>query len=223
MLAGRMNNPQYTEALCKGDKKLGTDNHSLTAKIGELESRDIAKSVMYCLLFGGGDAKLAKTAKKPSGSGALLRERLYRGLDGLGDLMDRLVKEWRATARQKYNPKFNRMEYENGIITGLDGRPIRVPYEHQLLVYLLQSDEAVMMSYAYNLMWRRLSEKFVPIKQFGVVCFMHDEVNVECDTDIAEEVKAITEQCIVDAGLFYKISCPHVGDGKIGRNWKEIH
>lgn len=223
MLAGRMNNPAYTEALVKGDKKLGTDNHSLTAKIGELESRDIAKNVMYCLLFGGGDVKLAKTAKKPSGSGTVLRERLYRGLDGLGLLVEQLTKEWRATARRRYNIKFNRMEYYDGTITGLDGRPIRVPYEHQLLVYLLQSDEAIMMTKAYNKLWADLSSKYVFGKDFGVVCFYHDEYTIECREEIAEDVRAISEEAIAWAGRFYNISCPHLGQGKIGKNWYSIH
>lgn len=223
MLAGRMNNPAYTEALINGDKKRGTDNHSLTARIGELESRDIAKNVMYCLLFGGGDAKLAKTAKKPPGTGPVLRDKLYRGLEGLGELMEKLTKEWRLTARQRYNPKFNRMEYFDGTITGLDGRPIRVPFEHQLLVYLLQSDEAIMMTKAYNLLWERLSKRYIFGVDFGVVCYYHDEYTIECRVEIANDVKAISEQCIVDAGLFYNISCPHKGEGKIGKNWYAIH
>lgn len=223
MLAGRMNNPAYTEALVNGDKKLGTDNHSLTAKIGELESRDIAKNTMYCLLFGGGDGKLAKTAKKPQGSGASLRDKLYRGLEGLGELMEMLVKEWRETARRRYNTKFNRMEYYDGTITGLDGRPIRVPYEHQLLVYLLQSDEAIMMTKAYNKLWADLSSKYVFGKDFGVVCFYHDEYTIECREEIAEDVRAISEEAIAWAGRFYNISCPHLGQGKIGKNWYSIH
>ena len=66
---------------------------------------------MYCLLFGGGDAKLAKTAKKPPGSGAELRKRLYTGLDGLGALMERITKEWRETAKKRYNHAWNRWEY----------------------------------------------------------------------------------------------------------------
>lgn len=222
-LAGRMENPAYTEALIKGKKEDGTDNHSLTARIGELESRDIAKNVMYCLLFGGGDGKLAKTAKKPPGSGAELRSKLYRGLDGLGDLMEKLTKEWKSTAKQKYNAKFNRMEYYDGTITGLDGRPIKVPSEHQLLVYLLQSDEALHMSKAYCLLYQRLSEKYVWGVDFGIVAWVHDEYTIECREDIAEDVKRISEDCIRDAGEFFGIQCPHEGDGKIGRTWYDIH
>lgn len=223
MLAARMDYEPYTTALLKGDKKLGTDNHSLTARIGELDSRDTAKNVTYCLLFGGGDAKLAKTAKKPVGSGAELRQRLYKGFDGLGRLMDGLQKEWRATAKRRFNSKFNRMEYYDGTITGLDGRPIRVSYEHQLLVYLLQSDEAIMMTKAYNLAWSRLSERYVFGRDFGFVCWYHDEYTVECLEEIAEDVKAICEDCIVKAAEYYNIKCPHLGQGKIGKNWYEIH
>lgn len=222
-LAGRMGNPVYTEALINGKKEDGTDNHSLTKKIGELESRDIAKNVMYCLLFGGGDAKLAKTAKKPAGSGAALRDKLYRGLDGLGSLMERLTEEWKSTAKQRWNARFNRMEYYDGTITGLDGRPIKVPSEHQLLVYLLQSDEAIHMAKAYCMLNARLNEKYVWGVDYGVVCWYHDEYTIECREDIAEDVKRISEECIRDAGAYYKISCPHEGEGHIGKNWYEIH
>lgn len=223
MLAGRMNNPVYTKALIEGKNEDGSDSHSLTQRAGELESRDVAKNVMYCLIFGGGDPKLAKTAKKPIGSGGDLRNKLYRGLGGLEELVERLTKEWKETARQRFNGKFNRMEYFDGKITGLDGRPITVPSEHQLLVYLLQSDEAIMMSRAYNKMCADLDKKYVWGEDYGVVCFYHDEYTVECRIEIAEDVKKISEDAIKWAGEFYNISCPHEGQGNIGVNWYAIH
>lgn len=222
MLGGRMGDPEYIRALTEGDKAKGTDVHSLTRKIGDLESRDLAKNVMYCLLFGGGDVKLGKTAKKP-GQGKELRERLYQGFDGLGALMERLTEEWKASAQKRFNAKFNRMEFYNGAITGLDGRPIRVPSEHQLLVYLLQSDESIMMTAAYNKACKELAKRFTWGEDYGVVCWMHDEFTVECRKEIAEEVKSIAEESIAWAGRFYKISCPHVGAGAIGDNWFSIH
>lgn len=222
-LAARMEDPVYIEALVNGKKEDGTDNHSLTKRIGELESRDVAKNVMYCLLFGGGDGKLAKTAKKPPGSGAELRNKLYRGLNGLGVLMERLLKEWKETAKQRWNAKFNRMEYYDGTIKGLDGRPIRIPSEHMLLVYLLQSDEAIHMAKAYCLLCAKLAEKYVWGIDYGVVCWYHDEYTIECREEIAEDVKKISEDCIRLAGEYYNIACPHEGEGNIGKNWYEIH
>jgi DNA polymerase-1 len=222
-LAARMGSDAYIYAMVSGNKEDGTDPHTLTKVAGDLESRDIAKNVMYCLLFGGGDTKLAKTAKKPVGSGADLRDRLYRGLDGLGDLMERLTKEWRSTARQKYNAQFRRMEYYEGVITGLDGRPIKVPSEHQILVYLLQSDEAIHMAKAYCILCAELEKKYVWGKDYGVVCWYHDEYTIECREEIAQDVKRISEDAIRLAGEYYKIKCPHAGEGAIGKNWYAIH
>lgn len=222
MLGGRMGSQAYIDALCNGDKSKGTDLHSLTKQIGEIESRDLAKNVMYCLLFGGGDDKLGKTAKKP-GKGKELRAKLYNGFDGLGALMDSLMKEWRGTAKRRYNARFNRMEYFDGYITGLDGRPILVPFEHQLLVYLLQSDEAIMMAAAYNKFCKDLEKKYTWGVDYGVVCWYHDEYTVECRKEIADEVRSIAENAIAWAGRFYAIPCPHVGQGAIGKNWYDIH
>jgi len=224
MLAGRMGSQEYIEAICNGDKKLGTDNHSLTAKIGALESRDIAKNVMYCLLFGGGDAKLAKTAKKPVGSGAELRDKLYRGLDGLGELVEKITLEWKSHAKKRYNSKWNRVEYYDGWIEGLDGRPIYVPYEHQILVYLLQSDEAVMMQVAYCKVHQLLEkEGYIYGEDYGTVCWYHDEFTIECRESISPRVAQLSEFSIAWAGEFFKIPCPHVGQAKIGKDWYAIH
>lgn len=222
-LAARMGSDAYIYAMTSGTKEDGTDPHTLTQKAGDLESRDIAKNVMYCLLFGGGDTKLAKTAKKPQGTGAELRDKLYRGLDGLGELMERLTKEWKSTARQRYNQQFKRMEYFDGKITGLDGRPITVPSEHQILVYLLQSDEAIHMAKAYCILCAELEKKYVWGVDYGVVCWYHDEYTIECRQEIAEDVKRISEDAIRLAGEYFKIKCPHAGEGAIGRNWYAIH
>lgn len=222
MLGARMGSKEYIQALCNGDKSKGTDLHSLTKKIGDIESRDLAKNVMYCLLFGGGDDKLGKTAKKP-GQGKALRAKLYNGFDGLAELMSHLEGQWKKTAKTRYNTKFNRMEYYDGYIIGLDGRPILVPYQHQLLVYLLQSDESIMMAAAYVRANKVLERKYRYGEDYGFLIWMHDEYEVECRPDIAEDVKQICEQAIVWAGEFFNILCPHVGDGKIGKTWYDVH
>lgn len=222
-LAARMNNPEFIYAMTSGKKEDGTDPHTLTQKAGELESRDIAKNTMYCLLFGGGDAKLARTAKKPAGTGADLRKKLYQGLDGLGPLMERLTTEWRNSAKQRYNPEYRKMEYYNGCITGLDGRPVKVPYEHQLLVYLLQSDEAIQLSKAYNLVFKKLEAKWKWGVDWGIVGWLHDEIQIECREDIAEEVGQLCCDAIREAGEFYNITCPHAGEYAIGKNWYLTH
>ncbi|WP_196489217.1 DNA polymerase [Burkholderia territorii] len=222
-LAARMLEPAYIEAIVNGRKEDGTDVHTLAQKMAELPTRDDAKTFQYGVLFGAGDAKTGKIVKGTAAHGRALKERFFKNLPGLQRLMDRLIAEWRKTAKKKFNPKWNRIEYYDGTITGLDGRPIKVASEHQILVYLLQSDEAIQMSAAYNWAIAKLKKKYRYGEQVHVVCFYHDEFTFECDEDIAEDVKAITEEAIAWAGRFYNIQCPHVGQGKIGRNWYEVH
>ena len=223
MLCGRMNDPVYTDNVLNGRKEDGTDIHSVNMRAAGLPNRDSAKTFFYGFLFGAGDAKVGKIVRGSSADGKRLKEQFLKGLPALGRLMENLQAEWRKNAKQKFNPKFNRMEYYDGWVTGLDGRPIYIASEHAILVYVLQSDEAIMMTKAYNLLWERLSAKYEFPRQFGIVCWYHDEYTIECDEDIAEDVKAISEQCIVDAAKFYNIACPHIGDGKIGKNWWDIH
>ena len=222
-LCARMNDPDYTFAVVNGDKDDGTDIHSVNMRAAQLPDRDSAKTFFYGFLFGAGDGKIGKIVKSNAARGKQLKEDFLSGLPALKSLLERLRAEWRKTARRKYNPRFNDWEYFDGIITGLDGRPIKIGSEHQILVYLLQSDEAIQMSAAYNMACAVLKKKFKWLKQVAPVCFYHDEFTFECDEDIAAQVKKISEEAIAWAGRFYKISCPHVGQGKIGKNWYEVH
>jgi DNA polymerase I-like protein with 3'-5' exonuclease and polymerase domains len=218
-----MNDPVYTANVLNGRKEDGTDIHSVNMRAAKLPDRDKAKTFFYGFLFGSGDAKTGKIVGGTAALGRELKDEFLKGLPALAKLLEELTAQWRKTARQKFNARFNRMEYFDGTIIGLDGRPIVVPSEHMILVYLLQSDEAIMMTRAYNTVWRKLSEKYKFGEDFGVVCFYHDEIDVECREEIAEDVRKISEDAIVEAGEYYKISCPHRGEGKIGKNWYEIH
>lgn len=223
-LAARMNDPQYTETVLNGNKDDGTDIHSVNMRAADLSNRDDAKTFFYGILFGAGDAKTGKIIKGAAAEGKRLKAKFFKGLPALGRLIERLTQEWKATARQKLNAKFNRMEYFDGVITGLDGRPIKVPSEHMLLVYLLQSDEAIMMTASYNRFHKRMDQLGYTFgKEYGTVCFYHDEFTVECDEDIAHIVKTESENAIAWAGNYFKIPCPHLGHGKIGVSWYSIH
>lgn len=222
-LVSRMNDEGYKEVVLNGVKEKGTDIHTVNMKAAGLSNRDQAKTFFYGWLFGAGDAKIGKIVKGDSVTGKKLKTQFLEGLPALGKLIESLNKEWRATAKQRYNPKFNRMEYYNGVVTGLDGRPIKVPSEHQILVYILQSDEAVVMSKAYCLASKILNEKYIWGVDYGIVCFMHDEFTVECREDIAEDVKLISENSIKDAAEFFNMNCPHKGSGQIGKDWYSIH
>lgn len=223
MLCGRMNDPVYTDNVLNGKKEDGTDIHSVNMRAAGLGNRDDAKTFFYGFLFGAGDAKVGKIVKGTAQHGKRLKSQFLDGLPALKALLASLTEEWRKTAKQKYNQKFGRMEYYNGYITGLDGRPILVGSEHAILVYLLQSDEAIMMTAAYNKFCKDLAKKYIWGDDYGVLCWYHDEYTVECKPEIAEDVRDIAEKAIAWAGNFYKITCPHLGQGKIGTDWYMIH
>lgn len=223
MLCGRMNDPVYTDNVLNGKKEDGTDIHSVNMRAAGLNNRDDAKTFFYGFLFGAGDAKIGKIVRGNAQRGKLLKSSFLDGLPALKQLLDSLTKEWRKTAKQRYNKLFNRMEYYDGTITGLDGRPIKVASEHQILVYLLQSDEAIMMTAAYNKFCKDMERKYKWGDDYGIVCWYHDEYTCECREEIAEDVRKLAELAIKWAGNYYKISCPHLGQGKIGKDWYAIH
>lgn len=223
MLAGRMNDPQYTETVVNGQKEDGTDMHTVNMKAAGLPDRDTAKTFFYGFLFGSGDAKTGKIVKGSAARGKQLKEDFLKGLPKLGELLERLQLEWKSTAKKRFNAKFGRVEYYNGTVTGLDGRPIMIASEHAVLVYILQSDESIMMAAAYNKMLSDLKKKYIYGKQFAPVIWMHDEVQFECDPEIAEDVGRIAANAITWAGKYFNINCPHKGDFNIGKSWAETH
>ncbi len=224
MLCGRMNDEGYTNNVLNGKKEDGTDIHSVNMRAAKLANRDDAKTFFYGFLFGAGDAKIGKIVKGTSSDGARLKAQFLEGLPALGALMERITEEWRQTAKKRFNAKWNRIEYYDGYITGLDGRPIYVPFEHQILVYLLQSDEAIMMQAAY-IRFHQLMERagYMFGIEYGTVCWYHDEFTVECVEHLAPTVARFAEESIAWAGTFFKIPCPHLGQAKIGKDWYEIH
>jgi hypothetical protein len=227
MLAARVGDDSFTNTLINGSKQDKTSIHHVNQKaIKVVAGFDVtygqAKTLNYAFMFGASDKKLGDTLDRSKEDGAKIRKALLSVAAGFEELVERLTKEWRSNAKKRANG-WGRVEYYNGWIKGLDGRPIHIASEHQILVYTLQSDEAIMMSAAYCMLYKRLNKKYTWGVDYGIVCFYHDEYTIECKEEIAEDVAKIAEQCIVDAGKFYNIACPHEGDANIGKNWYKIH
>lgn len=223
-LAARMGDPDYTNTVLTGKKELGTDEHSLNQKRAGLPSRTLAKNLLYGILFGAGDAKVAKTIKQSVEKSKEYKEAIFNAMPFLRPLIDRLADEWRASAERYWDSRFKRMSYRNGHIKGLDGRPIYIESEHMLLVYTLQSDEAIQMATAYVWFYQQAVRRgYRWNEDWAFLIWYHDEFQLECRPEISGTLKDLAEESIAWAGRFYKIACPHEGDAKIGMNWKETH
>ena len=166
------------------------------------------------------------TAKK---LGSELRLALDTVFQAQVKLEEHLKIEWKATARTREvtfkskGREYERTEFYNGRIKGLDGRQILIRNEKDILVFMLQADEALTMQKATILQNQRLRTKYVEGVDFLQVCMYHDETTIECKPELAEEIGKVMEQAINDAGKHFNLSIEQTGDGAIGLNWAEVH
>lgn len=227
MLCARVTDEMYTKALLEGKKEDKTSIHHINqanlAKAGYDVSYGDAKGINYACLFGASHAKLGKMVGGNAEDGKIVQDTIFGVAPGFQTLIDNLKSEWKRTAKRRIN-KYRKIEYYDGYVTGLDGRPILIDSEHKLLVYLLQSDEAIMMSAAMCKLYHDATKAFGPHGvRWGFLTWQHDEFQNEVEESIAEAFSKIAENSIVWAGKYYKIACPHQGDSAIGKNWYETH
>lgn len=134
-----------------------------------------------------------------------------------------LVKEWRSNAEQFVND-WGRLDYRNGWFKGLDGRPIRVKLEKDVLVYALQSDEAICMQYALCFLYKWLQDEgYTYGTDYKFVANIHDEYQTLVHKTKVERYKELANKSIEYAGKYLGIQCPHIGESDVGHNWFETH
>lgn len=227
MLAARVGDPNYTNILLYGKKEDKSTVHYVNQRnlldAGYDVHYNMCKNLNYGFMFGASNNKLGRMVGGTADDGENVRQALLKISPGFADLVERLQTEWRSHAKKRPN-KWGKVEYYDGWIRGLDGRPIFIDSEHKLLVYMLQSDEAIMMALAYVFLYDWLTaEGYVWGRDWAYVCWYHDEYTIECLPQYAERIKQLGEQAIVTAGEYLHLAVPHVGDGSVGYNWKEVH
>lgn len=197
----------YIETVLRGDKSAGTDMHSQNARVLGCD-RDTAKTWFYAFIYGAGNFKLGSILGKGSGAGAKSRKAFLRSLPALARLIDRV----QTRARDR------------GFLLGLDGRHLRVRSEHAALNTLLQSAGAIFMKKALVILDADLqAEGMTPGVHYEFVANVHDEWQIECDEDIANDVGQHAVRSIVKAGEHYGFKCPLDGNFSVGKTWADTH
>lgn len=217
----------YIDTVLKGDKKLGTDMHSVNARALGMDptktyevggqsptGRDIAKTWFYAFIYGAGDYKLGLilgirgSHAKITAAGRTSRARFLKNLPALGKLTDLVKKKARAV----------------GHLRGLDGRLLHIRSDHAALNTLLQGAGAAQMKKALVLLDQSLQAAgYVPGVDYEFVANVHDEWQLDVKETIAAEVGKLAVAAITAAGEHFKFPCPLSGDAKVGRNWSETH
>lgn len=214
MLAARVGDEQFTNTLVHGDRERGTSIHQINQQnireiAGVEVAYSIAKNLNFGFMFGAQDPKLGAMAGGSPKLGKLIRRALLSISPGFEALVAELTREWKMNG---------------GWITGLDGRPIVINSEHKILVFMLQSDEAIMMQYALLFLykWCKL-EKWKHGEEYGFVGNNHDEFQSEVRDDLVEKYVPLANRSITVAGEYLKIACPHVGESSVGYSWRDTH
>ena len=169
-----------------GDKDLGEDCHTITAKkisevIGYDFERDPAKSVAYACAYGAGDARVAHTIGVDLITGKLVKETYWESAKPLALLKIKLEDYWERIGQKKF-------------ILGLDGRKLPTRSKSSLINTLFQSGGTICVKRAMVMHDRSLQKQ-------GLVCdfwcedyrnksyaqqtiSMHDEAEHELTEDL---------------------------------------
>ena len=197
MLAHYMADEEYVNEIINGDI------HTTNQKLARLESRDKAKTFIYALIYGAGDAKLGNIVGGSQREGKLLRERFFSGLPTFKSLKERVERAARK-----------------GYLKALDGRKVFIRNQHSALNFLLQSGGSLVMKKGVCLLDERL--KLVGL-DYNFVGNIHDEWQVEVKECQAHRVGELAVESLRDVQAAYNLRCPLDGEYKIGVNWSETH
>lgn len=197
MLAHYMANEEYINEIINGDI------HTANKNLAGLESRDQAKTFIYALIYGAGDAKIGSIIEGDRLEGKRLRERFLSSNPSFNALKNRVD---RAASK--------------GFLKGLDGRRIFVRHQHAALNTLLQGNGAIIMKQGLVILDELLK---LNVTDYKFVANIHDEWQIEVKESQAEFVGELAVNSLIKAGEYLNLRCPMDGEYKIGDNWSETH
>jgi len=226
-----INDQEFIDACVKGDKKNGTDPHSVNQRaLGHpCKSRDDAKTFIYAWLLGAGIGQVSTILGCTTEEANEANENFLDRYDGLRYLKEKVLP----------------VDAERGYFQGFDGRYVRIYGDdygsrlHFALAGYLQNGEVVIMKRAAQIWYPKLKTEGIP---FWWVNFVHDEFQTETpdDMEIAQYVARTQADAIRQVGDDLKLRCPMAGSvfadhgtvidpskpnekWAIGNNWMDTH
>ncbi len=181
------------------------DLHSANQHAAGLETRDLAKTFFYGLIYGAGSERLSKITGQ---NGKKLKQRYYKNMPALAELTKRVT----AKAEQE------------GVIKAIDGRPIKIRSPHSALNFLLQSCGAIVSKLWYNICYDDLiNAGMVYGKDWTFLAHVHDEIQFSVRGPLSQQLAEIATEASKKAGKELNIRIPIESEYKIGNNWAECH
>lgn len=192
-----LNDPEYTEEVVNGDV------HTRNQHAFGVDSRDLAKTILYATLYGASAGKVGRIIGKGDKDGKQIIENFSKSVPAYKRLKEKVEKL-----------------SEKGSLPGLDGRRLQVRSAHSALNTLLQSAGAIIAKKWLVVAKQELKKAKIPYKQ---VAFVHDEAQIEVAEQYGKQVGEIMVAAAAQAGVELGFRCPVGAEFKIGRNWCECH
>lgn len=216
---------------------LNGDIHTHNQKMAGLPTRDQAKTMIYCMMYGGGDGKLGEVINGTAKDGKALKERFFNAVPAYKELCSDIERtlitssEWvggvnKVTWRKRAHPDNSNLSITHSIL-GLDRRVVYVRSPHSALNTLLQSAGALICKKWVCLVeenMRKAGYKHGWDGDFAMMAWVHDETQIACRTrEIAEDCVRIAQESMRQTQEFFKFNCQLDTEGKIGTNWYSCH
>jgi DNA polymerase I len=191
------------------------DIHTYNQEMFGVATRDIAKRLLYGLLYGCGALK-AGTIIDPNEKDELVLRKLgstamnsfMQGIPALKALKDRIAHN---IAKREY-------------LIGLDGRPLFCRSDFKGLNVLLQSSGALIMKQVVIELHNKMyGLGYIYGHDWQQNAMIHDEVQVSCPPAMVDTLTSVALEAFPASQQFFDFQCSIHGDAHVGYSWDQTH
>jgi len=191
------------------------DIHVYNQKLFNVETRDIAKRLLYGILYGCGASK-AGSIVDPNCKD--LEQQKQLGRNAINSFMKGVP------ALKELKNQIEVCISQRGYLIGLDRRQLFCRAAFKGLNVLLQSAGAIIMKQVVVNLHKQLEScGLIYDQDWMQVAMIHDEIQLACLPNCQELVKEQALKAFPKAQEFFKFGCLIEGDAKIGYTWLDCH
>jgi hypothetical protein len=178
-------------------------------------TRDIAKRLIYAMLYGCGNEKAGGIVDPNEKDPVQLKQ---LGRNAINGFMDGVP------ALKKLKHKLASAVQERGYLRGLDGRALFCRSDFSALNVLLQGSGAALMKQVVINIHNNLEAKgLVHGRDWAQHAMIHDEIQLSCPKNHTALVKEQALLAFPQAQQFFVFRCEIEGDAKVGWSWNQTH
>ena len=177
-------------------------------------TRDIAKRLIYAMLYGCGYEKAGGIVNAEEKNPMRLKELGRNAINGFVNGVPALKQLKNNLASAK----------ERGYLRGLDGRALFCRSDFSALNVLLQGSGAALMKQVVINIHNNLEAKgLVHGRDWAQHAMIHDEIQLSCPKNHTALVKEQALLAFPQAQQFFAFRCEIEGDAKVGWSWDQTH